>query len=334
MIALLDKFETIEIKNDTRLSDEDKLYCERQQQLYSKVLKHYRNMFAELLVLKAKSDAFYLTVNTENEYFNGNYKYKIYGYEFVEAKKDEFADTIKGVHNRFIEQIICHFRNKYNVKIDSKEFDKYFTKECPTHPDRGYFSYSRMSDEEIEKYKEELKQYEIEYDNYLDCIINAELDFNLVVDDIFVALGGFSFMEKVEQEIKQDAKNAITNSYRNTTEYTLKNGKISFDNLVFSRKCNIFNRYEISFDGNGYRAILRALTYFNANRAKTSIYDGWMHNFMGYRKTENDGIYGIHKVGSTIVTHFKYFKNGKWEVTFDNHSNALKFAKEFLGYTE
>lgn len=249
-MGLLDKFEAIEIKNNTRLSDEDRLYCEQQQKLYSKVLKHYRIMFAELLFIKAKDNDFYSNVGAENECNSGGYTYKIYEHKFTEAKKDEFVETIKGVHNRFIEQINSYFRNKYNVKIDEKGFDKYFTKECPKHPDRGYYGYSRMSDEEIEKYKEEVRQYEIE--NYFDSVINAEIEFNSVIDDIFLILGGFSFSEKVEQEIKENAKNAALNS----------------------------------------------------------------------------------NVGSTIVTHFKYFKNGKWEVTFDSHSNALKFAREFLGYTE
>ena len=43
MINLLERFETVEIKNNTRLAEEDLQFCEQQHELYIKVLQHYRN---------------------------------------------------------------------------------------------------------------------------------------------------------------------------------------------------------------------------------------------------------------------------------------------------
>ena len=50
------------------------------------------------------------------------------------------------------------------------------------------------------------------------------------------------------------------------------------------------------------------------------------------KKDERDGIYDNHYINGIKINNFKYYKNGKFDVTFDNHTNALNFAREFLGY--
>lgn len=331
MNNLLDKFDEIEIKNDTRLCEPDRLYCEREHELYVRVLAHFRDMYGELQILKEKDSTFYGSV-TENEYYSGDSKYQKYNHTFVELSKKEFKDVVTHAHDRFIERINSYFREKYNVKIETKRFADYARIEEPESPDRGYWGYSKATDEERAEFQRKTKKYEADLEAYTDKIINTNLDYNVVVDEIFLLLGGFSFEEKAENEIKEGAKKSAKR-YNGAPDYTLKNGKISFD-ILSSYKDSIWNEYRVSLDGEGYKALLRALTYFDSNKVYTSIYHDWYSNFVSYKMTDKDGIYDTHKTYKTKVTHFKYYKNGKFEVSFDNHSSALKFAGEYLGYSE
>jgi hypothetical protein len=75
------------------------------------------------------------------------------------------------------------------------------------------------------------------------------------------------------------------------------------------------------------------LTYFDSDKSHTATYSNWVTDFAGYEKREKDGIYGNHSVNGNKIHYFKYYKNGKFDVTFDNHTNDLNFAREYLGYT-
>lgn len=327
MNTLLEKFNEITIENNSRLSEEDKSYCEKQQSLYEKMLGHYNKMFLKVIELNKEDKEFYTSID-ETE--------KIYFYSFVDMDKEIFTRVIKETHNKFVIQIISYFRNRYNVNIDDKQFNNYLQIEEPVERSE-YYGFCGLSDEEIDRLREAKEIYKIKYDLYLDKVISSVVKYDLIVDDIFEFLGGFSFDEKVEQEIKDASIKGSVNQYRNTKEYEIKNGKISFNGCTSSYKDSIWNRYEISLNSNDYLAILRALSFFDSNKMETDIYYNWKNKFTSYRyskKTEEDGIYAKHDTYCSTVISFKYLKNGKWEVWFDSHVNALKFAKEFLGYSE
>jgi len=331
-MSLLAKFNTVEIENTSRIAQSDTEYCEAQQALYANVLRHLRAMFEKLQGIRCAEEEFYASVESDNCYYSGTYKHQIYEYKFVDVSKEGFSQTIEKTHKRFISQINDYFRKKYNVTIEDKEYNAYLRLEKPKSPKDYSYGYSRMTDDEIAEYKNKQKIYENVYDVYLDGIINAELHYDAIIDDIFVALDGFSFGEKADKEIRDAAIAAVSNRWNNNMNYSVKNGKISFD-ILSSYKCSIFNRYRVRLDNDGYRSILKALAYYDSDQKYTEIYGGWL-SFTGYQREEPDGIYDTHEVYGYKVSHFKYFKNGKFEVTFTNHANALRFAKEFLGYTE
>ena len=84
----------------------------------------------------------------------------------------------------------------------------------------------------------------------------AELSIVVFWMIIFSYLGGFSFQEKVEQEIKTDAKAGVTYA-----KYKLQSKKLSIQNLLCS-KTDLWGEYEICLDSEKYKALLRALTFF------------------------------------------------------------------------
>lgn len=84
-------------------------------------------------------------------------------------------------------------------------------------------------------------------------------------------------------------------------------------------------KYEASTDNSAFRAIMRALSFFDSGENNISIYDSWYYSFIYYNKQETDGIYGLHSAYGNKVESFKFYKNGKWEVKFISEEEAQKF---------
>lgn len=80
----------------------------------------------------------------------------------------------------------------------------------------------------------------------------------------------------MEQEIKTDAKAGVTYA-----KYKLQSKKLSIQNLLCS-KTDLWGEYEICLDSEKYKALLRALTFFDSSKEQVSIYDGWLERFVSF----------------------------------------------------
>lgn len=119
-------------------------------------------------------------------------------------------------------------------------------------------------------------------------------------------------------------------------KYKLQSKKLSIQNLLCS-KTDLWGEYEICLDSEKYKALLRALTFFDSSKEQVSIYDGWLERFVSFSysgKKEKEGIFDEHPALGKKVVKFKYFKNGRWDIVFASGVHALSFAKEYLGYKE
>lgn len=326
--ALLEKFDTVEIKNETRISGDELAFCEAQQDLYVKVLAQHRKAFRTLEKLRMDCETFLASVAEINTYTSGSYSHPYYSCEYTSLSKEDFAKkNIGSAHEQFIRIIIRHFTDKYNVSIEDPEYLLLLNLEAPEDPHRHFYGFSGMTEEEKERFHKEKEDYKNACDTYLDDIINSELHYDMILDHIFLNLDGSSFAERAEQEIVTGSRNAANNQYHNKALYEVKNKRISLDILYAHKDWN--NKSEVSLDGADYRAVLRALSYFNSDKRVTEIYTGW-HWYTGYNKKEDDGIFALHEVGTGKVQTFKYYKNGKFEVGFDSHASAQRFAQEYL----
>jgi len=324
-LAILEKFEIVEITNESRITGEELEFCTAQQALYAKVLGQHCYAFDVLQQLKNDCKAFMRSVASDNKYQSHGHTYQRYSCKYVEISKEDFVkDHIIKIHEKFISVIINYFTEKYNVSIDKPKYEILLGLKKPDNPERPFYGYRKLSDEEKEKMVAQERAYKEAQDAYLDSIINAELDYNTLLDHIFVELNGSTFAERAEQEIKRASRKATSDKW---SKPEIKNKKITMD--ILSPRKGWRDQYEVDLDSDGYRAILRALTYFNSEKHQSEIYSGWYH-FMGSRKYESDGIFDTHQVGSTKVLSFRYYKNGKFEVTFDAHTTALQFASEYL----
>lgn len=196
MNALLDKFNDIEIKNVSRIDQEDQQYCELFNQIYSETLQCYQNTLNSLITLYNKQIPL-----VKNDY---ELSISYYGRDFGISG---VVDSILNIKQKFISKVCYYFEQKYKVTINNDKI------------------YEKYKDIQMEHHKrtnpdKTLNQNIIEY---------VYLDYNMILDEIFIQLNGFSFWEKAVDEIKQKAKTPLHwYDYRKYWNYEVKGKTIKF----------------------------------------------------------------------------------------------------------
>lgn len=233
MNALLEKFNDIEIKNINRIDQEDQEFCELFNQIYSETLQCYQNTLNSLINLYNKQ-----IVLVKNSY---DLSVSMYG----DFSIDGVMKDIHKIKEHFISKVCYHFMRKYNVTINNDAI------------------YKKYKDIELTYHKREnpdktLNPNLIEY---------VYLDYNMILDEIFIQFNGYSFWEKAVDEIKKKALTPLHwYSYRKHWNYEIKGKTIKF-------RTNIDH-------------IMPALYFYDSN--ETQIINCYTHNKVSdYRYFEN-----------------------------------------------
>lgn len=321
MNDVLGKLQCVKIQNKTRLSKEDQAFCQTQQKLYDSTRNHFLSMFVDMETLHQQELTFYGKVQ--------KYADRVYQQKLICMDKKKQTELMEKVHNHFIRTIISFFNRKYGLAIQKHSYERYLSLQDLAEPVL-HKRISSLTEEEKRIYREEMKRCRKRKEENLYEVLFSRIDYLLILDDIFSYLGGFSFQEKAEQEIKTVAKAGVIYA-----KYKLLSKKLSIQNLLCS-KTDSLGKHEICLDNEKYKALLRALTFFDSGKEQVEIYDGWLQKFVSYSsgKKEKDGIFDEHQAEGKKVIKFKYFKNGRWDIVFDSGVHALSFAKEYLGYKE
>jgi hypothetical protein len=157
-----------------------------------------------------------------------------------------------------------------------------------------------------------------------------EITYNIIIEEIFVQLGGFSFTEKQENEIKS----ALIEEMKYDVKYDrikIKNNKISVSDFYhinyFSKR---WGNYEVDYSSDEkFHKLLSAMSYFmfRDTRYLNNLYDT-------ITREKNDDVFKTHDVTSNGILTLKLYKNGKIDIEFSNPKCARQFVKEYCGYME
>lgn len=197
---LLDKFDTITVENTSRIDEEDKKFCETFDKIYTDTLQCYKYTLDSLIKLYNNQ------IPLVKNYYDLSISY--YGHDFSIS---DVKDSILKLKKKFIDKICHHFSKKYNITIDNNKI------------------YEKYKDIELECHKREnpdktLKTNLIEY---------VYIDYNIILDEIFVQLNSFSFWEKAVDEIKQKARMPLHwYEYRNYWNYEVRGRTIKFRDSI------------------------------------------------------------------------------------------------------
>ena len=328
--SILEKFESVEIENASRISDEELAFCTEQQTLYEKTLDHYRIVSAALENLQNGGTQFMQSVEDVNCYVSNGYTYNHYSnYEIDYDKKECAKKKFGSIHENFISLIIIFFNDKYGTALEAPSHEVFLGIKEPKF-ESTFDGFRGMNEEEKAERRAQNLAYQIAYDEaleeYLYYLMQVNLDYNAILDHIFVSLDGNTFAERAEQEIKNDSREASTYG-SGKLKYEIKNKKISLD--ILHPNNNYGDEYKVELRGKGYMAVLRALSYYDSLKRVIDTYPSWKR-FICYSMRESEGIFNTHEVGGNKVLTFRFYKNGKFDIGFDSHLSAKRFAKEYL----
>ena len=122
-MGLLDKLEQVEIKADSRLPEDDLMFCETQQQAYDescRALREIRQQWKK--AIQAQRDLLGIGQDGALPYFGSNYRFGI----------TDLNRELEKFHSRFISELTQHFNGKYSVTISTDAIKEHL---IPAEPD-------------------------------------------------------------------------------------------------------------------------------------------------------------------------------------------------------
>lgn len=291
-MSLLEKFNAVEIIPDSRITEDDRKFCQARQACYEYSLARLREL----------TDMIYQCRETEKSMSEdgNNHYFFITGY----------SKEIESSHGNFIEGIVSYFTKTYALDLDSEKIKEALIPEKPTY---GRYDYNV----EIAK---EVKQKCEEWENliYGTLVIN----YNDVLDHIFAQLNGLSFQELSLEQLKDKARNAANYIDRYSGKfqkslYTLKAATLSFDGCRRD-----YGRWELYDNA---KTILRAAAHFEFGNFNTPTAYGW-NQLLGNWCYDSDQ----YDLDTEKIVRFKSFKNRRFDIKFASPQLAQQFVVEYL----
>lgn len=276
---LLSMFDDIEIENNSRIENNDLIFCQEQEVIYNKLVKVYNNLAEQLLEVVEMS-------KEHSEKFNKNNGSYLYDTAYSGSLKErDIEDKIYNMKERYISKVCYYFQKKYNVTIDYVVIQK--------------------------KYKDSI-----------------ELPYDTIIDEIFIQLDGFSFIEKAEKEMKDKLKNDIRYSSSKA-----KNKKLVLGDFVsIDTWQKQWGSIEIHYNSDHkIEGLLNSLQHFdNSNTVKNKC----LHElYLTLTNKKNEDVFTKHELNLNKVKSIKVYQNGKVDIEFASTEYALKFAREYCGIT-
>lgn len=150
-MGLLDKLEQVEIKADSRLPEDDLMFCETQQQAYDescRALREIRQQWKK--AIQAQRDLLGIGQDGSLPYFGSNYRFGI----------TDLNRELEKFHSRFISELTQHFNEKYSVTISTDAIKEHL---IPAEPDPY-----RCDMDTSKEYHRNLRDLSLHYEDVVD----------------------------------------------------------------------------------------------------------------------------------------------------------------------
>jgi hypothetical protein len=205
---------------------------------------------------------------------------------------DKCDDAIYDCNENFINKICGYFRKKYAVTIENPSWKT---------EDTDKYGQKRMSER------------------------RDAVPLQYILDNIYEQMGGMSFEEKAFNELKEDAREALT-THNGKSKYCVKGTKLIIDGFYNSQIDANCRRYRATIEKK-HRSFFKALTHF-----EYEYYDiSQKYEFLcGYQIDEKNGVYDKHVISSAVIYSIRVYKNGKIEVEFKNYKKVMQFLNTYF----
>lgn len=312
-MSLMEKFSAVEIKADNRISEDDKVFCLRQQAAFDKSGPALQKI-ADMMTAANEEQSSILDANEDylSRYLVGD------GFR---CEASYVLDAMKGRNRTFISAVVNYFSRKYNVELDEREIEEHLIPTGPKEPNLPWGGYRNMSEDEIASYREELDTYKVEKEKFEQSLRVLPLRYERVVDEIFVQLGGFSFQEKAMNEFLSRTWNCCHSTYRdNAEEFEIKNDTLKLTGYWCRCKDDSWRSHDEWESTDSLKTFLNALAWYECGRMDEG--NLWFPELFRYDTERNFfETYNMEKVKSV-----KLFKNGRVDIKF----RSVAYVQEFV----
>lgn len=157
-----------------------------------------------------------------------------------------------------------------------------------------------------------------------------DINYNDILDHIFIELGGFNFEEKAVKEIKDKLKDKVMRGYDNRIDVLIKNKKVVFPNYFYIDSWDKkWGKLKISYNAyKNFDTLLTALSHYE----QETTHNTYQGIYEIITNETGDRVFTNHYLMHIKAESMKIFKNGKVEITFLTPEFAQQFAKEYCGY--
>lgn len=290
-MGLLDKLEQVEIKADSRLLEDDLMFCETQQQAYDES----RRAFLEIRrqwkkALQAQRDLLGTSRDGSLPYFGSNYRFGI----------TDINRELEKLHSKFISELTGHFNTKYKVTISAEAIEEHL---IPTEPDPY-----KCDKDTNNAYHRTLRALALHYED--------------VVDQMFIQLDGLSFVERAFQELRTKCHKAAYWSNSNAG-YDRKGDTLRFGGYFCS--CDErWGREEWRL-AERMQDIFTAVAHYETNTF--GRFPAGFSELLGYSDVSTSQ---FQFPTCQKLVHLRMFKNGRVDLKFKTAALAKEFAETYL----
>ena len=292
-MGLLDKLEQVEIKADSRLPEDDLMFCETQQQAYDES----RRAFCEIRrqwkkALQAQKDLLGTSSDGSLPYFGSNYRFGI----------TDINRELEKLHSKFISALTRHFNTKYKVTISAEAIEEHL---IPTEPDPY-----KCDKDTSNEYHRTLRALALHYED--------------VVDQMFIQLDGLSFVERAFQELRTKCHKAAYWSNSNAG-YDRKGDTLRFGGYFCS--CDErWGREEWRL-AERMQDIFTAVAHYETNTF--GRFPAGFSELLGYSDVSTSQ---FQFPTCQKLVHLRMFKNGRVDLKFKTAALAKEFAETYLDF--
>ena len=291
-MSLLEKISAIEIKADTRISDEDREYCKAHQ-------KAYEEAKATLIKLETLWDGF---IKSQEEILNETIcsQYEKHRYTVIDGLSSHSLSTkIAGLPEIFVESIVSYFNSKYHVSVSGLKIKGLLIPKAPSY---------NWEKSRIEEYNDAIRALALNYED--------------VVEQIFVQLGGRTFEQRALDELKEKCHEFAWRTSTGKAEYELHNDTIQFEyGCSYEAWCS----RTVWKVRDGMKNVLRSIAHFETQQLDYLPKD--IAFLVGY----DDKCSSTYDFDYEKVKKIRMFKNNRVDVKFASKELAHQFAEQYLG---
>ncbi len=325
-MSLMDKFSAVEIKADNRISEEDKVFCQRQQEAFDKsgpALERLADLFDEMVaeqrgILAADGGEFF------NPYMHTD------GFHFG---SDDARRAMEARNEAFIDRLVNYFARTYSVELSAYEIKKHLIPGKPSDDFvdvRRYRSWNDMTEEEQADFKKKCAEHKKLMEQHTYLIRHLPLRYEQIVDEIITQLGGFSFQERAMNEMLARCWKAghreDWRTNKTVEEFEVKNDTLKLLDIGYWCTCrdDSWRSYPEWSASDGLKHVLEAVAHFQCGRMNEGHL--WFPELFKYDTREN--VFPINNMEK--VKNIKLFKNGRVDIKFSSAAYAQEFVENYL----